>query len=58
MFSLRAPVVTISVILNVVIVKVTVVIYIMRDVTMDNLVEVSDAVTKIRRGRGLVWTVG
>ena len=52
MFSFRAPVITIGVILDVVIVKVTIVICITRDVARDNPVEVSGAVTRIRRGRG------
>jgi len=51
MFSFRAPVVTISVILDVVIVEVTAVICVMRDVTRENLIEISGAVAKIGRGR-------
>jgi len=50
-FGFGAPVITISVILNVVIVKVTVIICVMRDVTGDDPVEVSGAVTGIGRGR-------
>ena len=52
MFSFRAPVITIGVILDIVIIEVTVVICIMRDVAGDDPVEVSDVVTGIRRGRG------
>ena len=52
MFGFRAPVITIGVILNVVIAEVTVIICITRDVARDDLVEVSDVVTRIRRGRG------
>ena len=52
MFSFRAPVVTIGVILDVVIIEVTVIICIMRDVAGDDPVEVLSAVTRIRRGRG------
>ena len=51
MFSFGAPVITISVILDVVIVKVTVIICVTRNVAGDNLVEVSGAVTGIERGR-------
>jgi len=51
MFGFRALVVTISVILNVVIVEVTVVICVTRDVTRDNLIEISGMVAKIGRGR-------
>ena len=51
MFGLRAPLITITVIFNVVIVEVTVVICITRDVTRDNLVEVSGVVAEIGRGR-------
>ena len=57
MFGLRAPVITVGVIL--VIVKVTVVVCIMRDVTGDDLVEVSGAIIKNMRGGGeMVWMVG
>jgi len=52
MFSLRAPVITVGVILDIVIVKVTVITCVSRDVARDNLVEVLGAVTKIRRERG------
>jgi len=52
MFGLRAPVIAISVILDVVIIKVTVVICITRDITRDNLIEVSGVVAEIERGRG------
>jgi len=48
MFGLRAPVITISVILNVVIV----IICVMRGVTGDSLIEASGAVAEIGRGRG------
>jgi len=51
-FSLRALVIIISVILDIVIVEVTVIVCVTRDVARDNLIEVSGAVTKIRRGRG------
>jgi len=51
MFGLRAPVITVGVILDIVIVQVTVIICITRDVTRDNLIEVSGAVAKIERGR-------
>jgi len=51
-FSFRAPVITIGVVLDIVIVEVTIIIYIMRDITRDDLVEVSGVVTRIRRGRG------
>jgi len=51
-FGFRALVITIGVVLDVVIVKVTVVICITWDVAGDNLVEISGAVTGIRRGRG------
>jgi len=47
MFGFEAPVVAVGVILDIVIVKVTVVICIMRDVTRDNLVEVLGVVTEI-----------
>jgi len=47
MFSLGAPVITVGVILNVVIVKVTIVVYITRDVARDDSVEVSGEVTEI-----------
>ena len=50
--NFRAPAITIGVILDVVIIKVTVVICITRDVTGDDPVEVSGVVTRIRRGRG------
>jgi len=56
MFSLRAPVITVGVVLDIAIVKVTVIICVSRDVARDNLVEVSGVVTKIRRGRGCVMT--
>jgi len=52
MFGLRAPVITISVILDIVIIEVTIVICITRDVTRDNLIELSGVVAKIERGRG------
>ena len=58
MFSFRAPVVTIGVVLDVVIVEVTVIICIMRDVTRDDLVEVLGVVTRIRRGRGWSGRLG
>ena len=51
MFSFGAPIVTISVILDVVIVEVTVIIRVMRDVAGDDPVEVSGVVTRIGRGR-------
>ena len=51
MFSFGAPVVTISIILDVVIVEVTVIICIARDVAGDDLVEVLGAVAGIGRGR-------
>jgi len=51
MFGLRAPVITVGVVLDIVIVKVTVIICITRDVTRDNLIEVSGVVAKIGRGR-------
>ena len=47
MFSFRAPVVTVGVILDVVVVKVTVIICIMRDVAGYDSVEVSGVVTRI-----------
>ena len=47
MFGLEAPVITVGVVLDVVIVKVTIVVCIIRDVAGDDLVEVSDAVTEI-----------
>jgi len=47
MFGLRAPVITVGVILDVVIVKVTVIICITRDVTGYDLIEVLGVVTKI-----------
>ena len=47
MFGLGALVVTVGVVLNVVIVKVTVIICIMRDVAGDDPVEVLGVVTKI-----------
>jgi len=50
-FGFRAPVVTISVIFDIVIVEVTVIICVMRDITGDDLVKVSGAVTRIGRGR-------
>jgi len=50
-FGFGAPVITISVILDVVIVEVTVIICVMRDVARDNPVEVSGVVTGIGRGR-------
>ena len=40
MFGFGAPVVTVGVVLNVVIIKVTVIICIMRDVTRDSLIKV------------------
>jgi len=46
-FSLRAPVITVSVILDIVIVEVTVIICIMRDVTRDDLVEVSGMIAEV-----------
>jgi len=46
MFSLGAPVITVGVILNIVIVKVTIVVCVIKDVTRDNLVEVSGVVTE------------
>jgi len=52
MFGLRAPVITISIILDIVIVKVTVIVCVMRNVVRDNLIEVSGAVAEIERGRG------
>ena len=52
MFSFGAPVVTVGVIFIVVIIEMTVIICIIRDVTGDDLVEVSGVVTEIRRGRG------
>jgi len=52
MLGLWAPVITIGVVLDVVVIKVTIIIYILGDITRENLVEVSDAVTKIRGGRG------
>ena len=51
MFGFRAPVVTISVIFDIVIVEVTVIIHVMRDITGDDLVKVLGAVTGIGRGR-------
>jgi len=47
MFGLRAPVITVGVILDIVIIKMTVIVSITRDVTRDDLVEVSDVFTKI-----------
>jgi len=47
MFHLWASVITIGVILYVVIIKMTIVIHVLRDVARDNLIEVSGAVTKI-----------
>jgi len=47
MFGLRAPVITISVILDVIIIKVIIVVCIIRDVARDNLIEVSGAVAEI-----------
>ena len=47
MFSLRAPIITIGVVLNVVIIEMTVVVHVSRDVARDNLVEVSGVVTEI-----------
>jgi len=51
MFGFRAPVVTISVILDIVIVEVTIIVCIMRDVTRNNLIEVSGVVAEIGRER-------
>ena len=47
MFGLGAPVITVGVILDVVIVKVTIVICIMRNVAGDDPVEVLGVVTRI-----------
>jgi len=47
MFHLWAPVVTIDVVLNIVIIEMTFVIHISKNVAGDDLVEVSGAVTKI-----------
>jgi len=47
MFGLMAPVITVDVVLDIVIVKVTIIICIMRNVARDNPVEVPGAVTKI-----------
>jgi len=52
MFGLRAPVVTVGVVLDVAIVKMTIVVCVSGDVARDNLVEVSGAVTEIGRRRG------
>jgi len=51
-FSFGAPVITIGVILDIVIIEVTIVVCIMRDVAREDPVEVSGAVTRIRRGKG------
>ena len=51
MFGFRAPVITISVVFDIVIVEVTIIIRIMRDITRDDLVEVSGVVTRMGRGR-------
>ena len=51
MFGFGAPVITINVILDIVIVEVTIIICITSDVAGDDLVEVSGAVTRIGRGR-------
>ena len=47
MFGLGAPVVTVAVILDIVIVEVTVVICVMRNVAGDDPVEISGAVTEV-----------
>ena len=58
MFGFGAPVVTIGVVLDVVIIEVTVIICIIRDVTRDDPVGVSGVVTGIRRGRGWSGQLG
>jgi len=58
MFGFGAPVVTVGVVLDAVIVKMTVIVRVMRDITGDNLVEVSGAVTEIERGRGWSGCLG
>jgi len=50
MFGLEAPVITVGVILDIVIVKVTVIVCVMRDVAGDNPVEVSDMVIQLFSG--------
>jgi len=50
-FGFGAPVITISVIFNIVIIEVTVIIRVTRDITGDDLVKVSGAVTRIGRER-------
>jgi len=52
MFSLETPVITVGVILDIVIIKVTVVVCVMRDITRDDSVEVFGVVTEIGRRRG------
>ena len=52
MFGFGAPVITVGVVLDVVIIEVTIIVCITRDVAGDNLVEVLGVVTRIRRGRG------
>ena len=47
MFGLGAPVITVGVILDIVIVEMTVIICIMRNVAGDDPVEVSGVVTKV-----------
>ena len=58
MFGFGAPVITIGVILNIVIIEVTVIICILRDVARDDPVEVSGVVARIRRGRGWSGQLG
>ena len=47
MFGLRAPVITVSVILDIVIIKVTVIVCITMNVTGDDLVEASGTIAEV-----------
>jgi len=57
-FGFGAPVITIGVVLNIVIVEATIVICITRDVARDDPIKVSGVVTRIRRGRGWSGQLG
>jgi len=51
-FRFRAIIVTIGIIFNIVVIEMTVVICVARDVTRDDLVEIGVAAAEVRRRRG------
>ena len=55
MFRFWAIIVTIGIIFNIVVIEMTIIICVARDVTRDDLVEIGVAAAEVRRRRGLLW---